>query len=170
MYLVGGFDRVSPRREIYSTVDGVHFRVAARLPVGLRYPAVAAIGTDIIIAGGVSSAGPVSTVYRLDTRTGHLTIVENMPQRMGHAVAFSLGMFVYVAGGQDTNGKPLRTVFAIDLARGTISSIPSLRAGLSDAAAVSDGSTAWVLGGLRANPVDEVLRATLEPVSGTSGR
>ena len=90
-----------------------------------------------------------------------------MPQRMGHAVAFSLGMFVYVAGGQDTNGKPLRTVFAIDLARGTISSIPSLRAGLSDAAAVSDGSTAWVLGGLRGNPVNEVLRATLEPVSGT---
>ena len=29
VYLVGGFDRVSPRREIYSTVDGVHFRVAA---------------------------------------------------------------------------------------------------------------------------------------------
>ncbi len=44
VYLVGGYDGQVPRREIYRTSDGVHFHEVARLPVGLRYPAVAALG------------------------------------------------------------------------------------------------------------------------------
>ena len=37
VYLVGGYDGQVPRREIYATTDGATFRVAGRLPVGLRY-------------------------------------------------------------------------------------------------------------------------------------
>ena len=62
VYLVGGYDGVRPRAEIYRTTDGVHFRLAARLPSGLRYPAVAAVGTRLVIAGGAAATGPSRSV------------------------------------------------------------------------------------------------------------
>src|SRR5205807_3705976 len=40
-YLVGGFDGRIPRSEILSTRAGTQFSTVARLPEGLRYPAVA---------------------------------------------------------------------------------------------------------------------------------
>jgi hypothetical protein len=50
-YLVGGYDGSRPRREIYATTNGRTFSMVARLSVGLRYPAVTAVGNTIVIAG-----------------------------------------------------------------------------------------------------------------------
>src|SRR6266496_3359101 len=44
VYLFGGWDGSSVNATIYSTTDGTHFRVAGRLPQGLRYTAVADLG------------------------------------------------------------------------------------------------------------------------------
>ena len=44
VYLVGGFNGHVPQKTIYSTTDGVAFRTAGKLPVGLRYAAVASAG------------------------------------------------------------------------------------------------------------------------------
>ena len=42
VYLVGGYDGTNATRDVLATTDGVQFRTVAQLPVGVRYPAVAA--------------------------------------------------------------------------------------------------------------------------------
>src|SRR5437588_160486 len=50
-YVVGGFDGRGMTRDVLATTDGRVFRKVARLAIGVRYPAVAAVG------GAVSDAG-----------------------------------------------------------------------------------------------------------------
>ena len=52
VYLVGGWDGTASSRTIYVTTDGIQFRTAGQLPAGIRYPAVAAVGDSIVVAGG----------------------------------------------------------------------------------------------------------------------
>ena len=51
-YLAGGYDGVSYNPEVLATTDGHHFRVAARLPVPVRYAAVASAGNQLWVFGG----------------------------------------------------------------------------------------------------------------------
>ena len=99
VYLVGGYDGNAPRPEIYRTYDGVHIELVARLPVGLRYPAVAAANGELFIAGGVSANGPSSAVYRFDPRTGHVSRIGRLPVASAHAVAVAAGSGIDVLGG-----------------------------------------------------------------------
>jgi N-acetylneuraminic acid mutarotase len=99
VYLVGGYDGNVPRPEIYRTYDGIHIKLVARLPVGLRYPAVAAANGDLFIAGGVSAGGPTSAVYRFDPRTGRVSIIGRLPVATAHAVAVPVGSGIDVLGG-----------------------------------------------------------------------
>ncbi len=158
---MGGFNGHVPQSTIYSTTDGVAFRTAGKLPVGLRYPAVASAGGQIVIAGGVSSRGPVSTVYVFDPADGTVSTLGTLPIRIGHAMAFTLGTTVYVAGGLNASGGAERRVFAIDVVDRTITPQALLPFAVSDGAVVSDGTTAWIVGGLRGQPLSQVLKATL---------
>jgi hypothetical protein len=69
-YLVGDYDNVSPQRSIYATRDGKHFSVVGTLPVGLRYPAVVAQGSKVVIAGGQTASGLTDQVLMFDPATG----------------------------------------------------------------------------------------------------
>ena len=160
VYLVGGFDDVRPQAGILATTDGVRFDLVARLPRGLRYPAVAALGSDLVIAGGVSPDGPVSTVYRFDPGTRTVSLLGHLRHPLGHATAVALGPNVYVFGGRDAAGAPLATSFAI-LPSGRIRSVAGLAAPLSDAAAADDGHEAWLLGGWRGHAVTQVVEVIL---------
>ncbi|HET9061613.1 MAG TPA: hypothetical protein VFN61_17000 [Acidimicrobiales bacterium] len=51
-YVVGGFDGAAMQPTVLATTDGAHFKLAGRLKVGVRYPAVAARGGYIWVAGG----------------------------------------------------------------------------------------------------------------------
>jgi len=64
VYLVGGFDGRTPRREIYRTLDGRRFTVAGRLPIGLRYPAVASIPPTIGLHCSATCRRPLPTPPR----------------------------------------------------------------------------------------------------------
>src|SRR5439155_26206901 len=130
------------------------------LPGGLRYPAVAGQGSDLVIAGGVSSEGPVSTVYRFDPATRTVSLLGHLRHALGHATAVALGPNVYVFGGRDAAGAPLATSFAI-LASGRIRSVAGLAAPLSDAAAADDGHRAWLVGGWRGHAVTQVVEVIL---------
>ena len=48
-----------------ATTDGRHYRTVARLPVPVRYPAVAALGHQIWVFGGQTPAGLTSDVQRI---------------------------------------------------------------------------------------------------------
>ena len=162
VYVVGGFNGRVAQSTIYSTTDGVAFRTAGKLPVGLRYPAVATAGGQIVIAGGVSTpGGAVSTVYVFDPADGTVSTLGKLPVRIGHAMAFTIGSTVYVAGGLNASGGVERRVFAIDVVARTITPQASLPLAVSDGSVVSDGETAWLVGGWRGQPLTQVLKATL---------
>src|SRR5437773_2771733 len=76
------------RREILSTPDGGSFRVAAMLPRGLRYMAVAAAGSKILVVGGqTDSALGSRDVLLADPATGSVRVLASLPVATAHAVA-----------------------------------------------------------------------------------
>jgi hypothetical protein len=147
VYLVGGYDGHTPRPEIYRTTDGTHFTLAGRLPVGLRYAAVAAVGPKVVIAGGTSTSGASDRVYVLDTVGGRVRLLGRLPDAVADAQAFTLGGAVYVAGGLGANGRVTSALTKIDPSSGRIARV-------AGAVPVSDGATvvlpraALVIGGV----------------------
>ena len=67
VYLVGGWNGTSPQPTVWSTTDGTHFTKVATLPAGVRYPAVAAVGSNLVVAGG-ELASSTETTARLAGR------------------------------------------------------------------------------------------------------
>ena len=127
--------------------------------------AVATAGNAVVVAGGISSSGPVSDVYLFDPGTGGVSLLGRLPSAVGHGSAFAIGGVVYVAGGQDSKGRAVRQVVAVDPAARTISRLAPLPTALSDAAAVSDGSTAWLIGGWRGTALSQVLTVRVDRTS-----
>jgi hypothetical protein len=103
-YLVGGYDGTTDSPSVLATGDGQHFRTAARLPVPVRYAAVAALGTQIWVFGGETANGPTSAVQRIDPGTGQASVAGHLPQPVEGASAVALDGQVYVAGGQVAAG------------------------------------------------------------------
>jgi hypothetical protein len=99
-YLVGGYNGARYYSAVLTTADGRRFRVAARLPVPVRYPAVAALGSQIWVFGGQTPSGITSTIQRVDPANGRATVVGQLPAPLAHATGFTLGGRVFVAGGQ----------------------------------------------------------------------
>ncbi|MDP9242364.1 MAG: hypothetical protein M3O84_04225 [Actinomycetota bacterium] len=161
VYLIGGFDGASPRREIYATANGRRFTVAARLPVGLRYAAATAVGSEVVIAGGTTGAGPRSDVYAFDTVRGTIQRLGRLPHAVSNAAAFAEGGLVYIAGGQDAAGNAVDSVTSIDPASGDIRTETPLRRPLSDAAVAQGADETLLVGGWRGSAVDQVLAAWL---------
>ena len=99
-YLVGGYNGASYDSAVLATGDGRRFRVAARLPVPVRYPAVAALGSRIWVFGGQTRSGVTSVIQRVDPATGKATVAGQLPAPLAHAAGFTLGGRIFVAGGQ----------------------------------------------------------------------
>jgi hypothetical protein len=143
-YLVGGYDDHVPRAEIYATTDGTHFNLAARLPYGLRYAAVAASGTRLVIAGGILASGaPSSAIFAVDLGSGHVRVLGQLATAIGHASAVTLGGSVYIVGGVDAAGRPVSSATRIGKNVAPVAlSIP-----VADAAVAQIGTEAFLLGG-----------------------
>ena len=151
VYLVGGYDGVRPRAEIYRTTDGLHFQLAGRLPAGVRYPAVAASGTTLVIAGGTTPSGPSSAVYAFDTTTGRTRLLGRLAAPVAHASALALGGKVYVLGGVGAVGTG-----RVDVSANRVDSVAGV-VPVSDAAAVALGDRGLLVGGDRGGqPVADV--------------
>ena len=159
-YVVGGFDGSSLVRDIEATTDGRHFRVAGRLRVGARYPAVVAYRGAVWVFGGEqattdgTSGGPeTSAIQRFDPSSGRTTIVGHLPKQMGHAMAFTLGGSLYVAGGRSA-GVARDQILRIDPATGHSTRVGRLPYAESDAGVVEGPSTVWLIGGETAGPTE----------------
>jgi hypothetical protein len=146
IYLVGGYDDHTPRAEIYATTDGTHFRSAGRLPHGLRYPAVAASGGRLVIAGGILASGaPSATIYGFDPGSGKVRALGQLPTAVGHASAVTLGGSVYIVGGVDAAGRSVSSATRINE---NVSQL-TLNVPVADAAVAQVGSRVFLLGGRR---------------------
>ena len=64
-YLLGGYDGTTYDATVLATPDGRRFTVAARLPVPVRYPAVAVLGRQIWVFGGQTSHGITNDIQRI---------------------------------------------------------------------------------------------------------
>jgi hypothetical protein len=145
-YLVGGYDDHVPRAEIYATNDGTHFTLAARLPHGLRYPAVAASGDRLVIAGGILASGaPSSAIYGFDPVSKQVRMLGQLATAVGHASAVTLAGSVFILGGADAAGNAVLSATRVNAKVTQL----ALNVPVADAAAAQIGNEAFLLGGRR---------------------
>lgn len=153
-FILGGYDGAKVRATTIATTDGVNFQILGDLPVPVRYPAVAALGTKVYAIGGTTSgnaSGAVRAVQMLDTVTGAVTNIGELPQPLTDAVAATVHGRIYVFGGQ-LAGTMSDQVWRLDLGptgAGPIGFTPvaTLPTPVTDAAVAVLGDTAYLVGG-----------------------
>ena len=141
-YVIGGYDGTRLDPEVLATRDGLHFRVAARLPVPVRYAAMAAADGLIWVFGGQTAAGPTDVIQRIDPATGAATVAGHLPRPVQGAAALSLGGQVYVAGGAGTGD-----VLRFDPVTSRVSAAGQLPVPVGYAAAAVTGGIGYLVGG-----------------------
>jgi DNA-binding beta-propeller fold protein YncE len=148
-YVVGGYTGSRWLDTIVAWRPGAAPRIAARLPVPLRYAAVAAADGLVVIAGGSTPAGTASrAVLAFDPRTGRIRRVGTLPEPTTHAAAAALGRFVYVIGGRGAAlGTPTDRVVAVDPVARRVRPAGTLPEPRSDLEAISLPGRILVAGG-----------------------
>jgi hypothetical protein len=168
-YLVGGYDGARYDAAVLATANGTAFRQVARLPVPVRYPAVAGVGKDIWVFGGQTPAGLTPTIQRVDLATGRAAVAGRLPAPVSAATAITLGGRIFIAGGQVAgHGGTVasRAVLAFDPASRSVTAAGTLPVPVSNAAAAVIGGTAWVVGGFDGRrAVPAVTQLSLVPVT-----
>ena len=148
-YVVGGYTGAHWLNTIVAVTPGGSARIVAHLPVELRYAAVAAVGTSVVIAGGSLPDGSASSaVYRFDSAHRLVTRIATLPAPTTHGAAAALGGAVFVIGGRGAApGSVSDAIVAIDPGSGRTSLAGHLRTGLSDLAAATVGRRIVIAGG-----------------------
>ena len=159
-YVIGGYDGLIWDPQVLATQDGQHFRTAARLPVPVRYAAVAAAAGQIWVFGGQTSSGPTDAIQRISPAAGAATVVGHLPRPLQGASAIVLDGQVYVAGGvAGTLTSPV--VYRFDPATSGVTVAGQLPVPVAYAGAAVTGSTGYLIGGEdgpRAVPAVTTLR------------
>jgi hypothetical protein len=146
VYLVGGYDGTNATRDVLATSDGVQFRTIAQLPVGVRYPAVAAAGDKVFVFGGALSGSESSAVQQIDVRTGSARLIGELPSPRTEAAAVTLGGSIFVAGGR-AGGAASSDVLRFDASGNQFAFDTALPTPSADSAAVTVGDRAYLVGG-----------------------
>jgi hypothetical protein len=164
-YLIGGYDGAAYATAVLATSNGTAFRTVARLPVPVRYAAVAGAGRQIYVFGGQTQAGPSRVIQRISPGTGRAAVVGRLPAPLTGAAAFTLGGRIFIAGGQGASGATA-AVLAYDPARHAAAPVGTLPVPVSNAAAAVAGGTAFVVGGTDAGrQVPTVAEVRLVPAT-----
>jgi DNA-binding beta-propeller fold protein YncE len=148
-YVVGGYDGTTVDPQVLATTDGQHFRVAARLPVPVRYAGTAAVAGLIWVFGGQTAASgsrATDAIQRVDPATGAAAIVGHLPQPVQGAAVIALDEQIYVAGGATTRGTS-KTVLRFDPATSRVSAAGELPVPAAYAAAAVTGGVGYLIGG-----------------------
>jgi N-acetylneuraminic acid mutarotase len=154
--LVGGFDGVGPQSPVWETRNGKNFTVVAHLVQSVRYPAVAALGNDIYVFGGLISGAEYTgtfsnAIQRIDLSTGSTRIVGHLSTPLAHAMAATVNGRVYLLGGSTPAG-PSATILRFDPVANRTTADGRLPHGLTDAAVATVGPTIYLLGGISTSP------------------
>lgn len=157
-YVVGGFTGRGMARDVLATSDGHSFRVIGRLRVGVRYPAVAAVGRYVYVVGGelattegTLAGGQTDAVQRIDPSNGVVRVIGHLGNGLGHATAFALGGRLFVAGGRH-GATATADVIEVSVQNGASRRVGRLPRAMSDSAVVVVGTTAWLVGGETSGP------------------
>src|SRR2546429_2974321 len=147
VYVVGGYDGSAMDREVVATTDGRAYRNVAALPIPVRYPALAVLGSQIYVFGGLGANGrPSDAVQLVDPagRTAH--VIGRLPRPLDGAAAGVLGGTIYLAGGRTAAG-PTKAVYAFQPRGTSLLRAGSLRVGVAFAGAAVSNGRLWIVGG-----------------------
>ena len=136
-YLVGGYTGTQYATAILRYGPATD-TVVARLPRGLRYAGVAAIGRTIYVAGGLTTSGPSRAIYAFPLGE-KVRRIGTLPRPEAHAALAALAGTLYYVGG--------RTILAIDPHTGKSSIAAHLPRSLSDATATTVAHEIAIAGG-----------------------
>jgi DNA-binding beta-propeller fold protein YncE len=145
-YVIGGYDGTSWDPSVLATQDGRHFRVAARLPVPVRYTAAASAAGEIWVFGGEAASGATNAIQRISPATGQAAVVGHLPAPLQGAAAIVLDGQVYLAGGVAA-GTTSRMVYRFDPATASVSAAGQLPVPVAYAAATVSGGVGYLVGG-----------------------
>ena len=161
IYVLGGYDGSKIVSDVVSTVDGSSFVAVGTLPVPVRYPAVAVVGRSIYLFGGVASTQGTDTaaIQRLDTATGAIGVVGQLPTTLSHASAIVLSGQIFLLGGYVNSVQLSDQILRVDPSTGIATIVARLPAPNSDAAAVVVGGRGYLVGGKSTarNPLNSVV-------------
>ncbi len=145
--VVGGGRGGVPDPTVLTTRNGSQFTVLARLPVAVRYPAVAVTGSRAYLFGGATATGaPSNAIQSIDATTGSVRVVARLPYALTQATAFILGGRILIAGGM-RGGRPSTAILSFDPATGRTAVVGRLPEAVADAGAAVVGDTAYLVGG-----------------------
>jgi hypothetical protein len=162
-YVLGGYNGAEPLADVLRTTDGLRYTAIGRLPVPVRYAAVAVFGTQIYTFGGELADGrDTNAIQRIDTRTGAARVAGRLPGRVSHASAIVLGRMAYVLGGR-SHGVALRRIVAFDPPSGNARLAGRLPLAVTNAAAIDSGTAGYLIGGIDATEqtLDTVITVSL---------
>jgi hypothetical protein len=145
-YVIGGYDGTRWDPQVLATGDGQRFRVAARLPVPVRYAAVAAAAGQIWVFGGQTPTGATNVIQRISPSTGRASVAGHLLAPVQGAVALVLGGQIYLAGGV-VAGATSPIVYRFDPATSTVNAAGRLPVPVAYAAGTVMGSVGYVIGG-----------------------
>jgi len=145
-YVIGGYDGTRWDPQVLATRDGKHFRVAARLPVPVRYAAVTAAAGEIWVFGGQTSSGATSAIQRISPATGQASVVGHLLASLQGATAIVLNGQIYVAGGVAAGGTS-PVVYRFDPATSSVSAAGQLPVPVAYAAGAVAGGVGYLIGG-----------------------
>ena len=166
-YVLGGYDGHTLSREVLATADGRTFSAIARLPLPVRYPAVATSGTTIFAFGGETTAGkPTDAIQAIDVASGGAHVVGHLPQPVDHAAAIALGGQIYVLGGS-IGGIASDAIVAFQPSSGAATAAGHLPMPVSNAAATTVGRTGYLVGGVGAGatPIASIVTLRLRTIT-----
>lgn len=155
--VVGGGRGGVPDPAVLATRDGARFTVLARLPVAVRYPGVAEVGSRVYLFGGATTAGASNAIQALDPASGRVQVVARLPYALTQATAFTLGGRILIAGGMRA-GRPSAAILSFDPATGRTAVVGRLPEAVADAGVAVVGDTAYLVGGETASAfLDKVI-------------
>lgn len=148
VYVVGGYSggrKMDPA--VLATTDGRTYRTVATLPVGVRYPAVAALGSQIYVFGGLEANGrPGNTVQVVDPAAHKASVVGHTPVPLAGSSAGVLGGTIYLAGGL-TGTRATSRIYAFEPQGSKFLAAGTLRVPVANAGATVSRGRLWIVGG-----------------------
>jgi YVTN family beta-propeller protein len=148
-YIVGGYDGHAWLNTIVAWTLGHKARVVARLPVAIRYAAVAVARGRVVIAGGTLTSGAASrAVYSFTPASQQVRKLHDLPRATTHAAAGALRGQVLVIGGRGTDLHSFSDrIYAVDPIQGRVMKVGRLPAALSDATGITMPGAVLLAGG-----------------------
>ena len=170
-YVLGGYDGSNPDPVVLETTDGRSFTTVARLPVPVRYPAIAVSGADLYLFGGETADGQAtSAIQEVVPSSGAARVVGHLPHSLDHATAATLAGGIYVLGGA-LNGSATDQIVSFDPSTQAVGAAGRLPIPVSNAAVAPVGPSAYLIGGTGSDgsPLSSVVRVTTRSAPAPSG-